>query len=285
LTETLSGVVAHLLRRPRYEVIPVAGAAEAVVEHVPTEVKVTVTASPTKGIDSTLELSERLAGHGYRVVPHLSARLVADEADLERILARLDEHGLREVFVVAGDLKKPAGEFEGAFELLSAMARVGHRLEEIGITGYPESHPFISDEETIRSMFAKEPLATYIVSQMSFNPETIGSWVERVRRRGTELPIHIGVPGAVDRKRLLRVSMQVGVGDSIRFLRKHGGRLRGLLAPGYSPDRLLEQLAPYAANGENRIAGLHVYTFNEVEQTEAWRQAALERARAAPLRP
>ena len=277
MSETASGVVAELLRRPRYEVIPVAGAADAVVATVPKEVKITVTASPTKGIAGTLDLGERLAGAGYRVVPHISARLVRDESELESILARLDEHGVREVFVVAGDLRKPAGAFAGAFDLLSAMAKLGHRLEQIGITGYPESHPFISDDETIRAMFAKEPLATYIVSQISFNPNTIGTWVEHVRRRGTRLPIHIGVPGAVDRRKLLHISAKVGVGESIRFLSRHGNWLRGLLKPGYSPDRLLASLAPYAANAANRIDGFHIYTFNEVERTEAWRQAAIER--------
>src|SRR5919197_354661 len=31
-------------------------------------------------------------------------------------------------------------------------------LEEIGITGYPESHPFIGDDTTIHAMFDKAPL-------------------------------------------------------------------------------------------------------------------------------
>jgi methylenetetrahydrofolate reductase (NADPH) len=57
-------MVAEALRRPRYEVIPLQGAEEQVVEHVPKDVKVTVTASPKKGIESTLELAERLSKRG-----------------------------------------------------------------------------------------------------------------------------------------------------------------------------------------------------------------------------
>ena len=56
--------VAEALRRPRYEVIPLQGAEEQIVEHVPKDVKVTVTASPRKGIESTLELAERLSKRG-----------------------------------------------------------------------------------------------------------------------------------------------------------------------------------------------------------------------------
>ena len=67
--------VAGLLERSRYEVIPLAGVEEKVLEHVPHDVTITVTASPVKGIEPTLELSTRLAEDGYPVVPHLSARL------------------------------------------------------------------------------------------------------------------------------------------------------------------------------------------------------------------
>ncbi|MBW3601242.1 MAG: methylenetetrahydrofolate reductase [Actinobacteria bacterium] len=268
----------RLLRRSRYEVIPLDGVEEDVAEHVPRSVRLTVTASPGKGIDTTLRLSERLSRRGFEAVPHISARLVTDESHLEDILRRLADHGIREAFVVAGDVEEPAGAFEGASALLAAMSRIGHRLDRIGITGYPESHPVISDETTIEAMFEKEPMATYIVSQICFEPRTTAGWVRRVRRRGVKLPIYIGIPGPVPMLRLLRVSRWVGIGESARFLNKHGNRLARLFLPGgYRPDRLAEELAPHAADPDNKIHGFHFYTFNEVEETERWRQAALGR--------
>src|SRR4028119_1592369 len=159
-----SGLV-EALRRPRYEVIPLPGVEEAVAEHVPKHVKLTVTASPKKGLGTTLELAERLSGEGFEVAPHLSARLIRDRAQLGEILARLCEVGVRDVFVVAGDAPQPAGEFEGSAALLGAMDEIGHGLEEVGITGYPESHPLISDEDTIQAMFRKEPDAQETTSQ------------------------------------------------------------------------------------------------------------------------
>ena len=74
---TADGALAERLRHPRYEVLPLEGIEAAVRAHVPTEVTVTVTASPRRGLDATIELSERLARQGYAVVPHLSARLEA----------------------------------------------------------------------------------------------------------------------------------------------------------------------------------------------------------------
>jgi methylenetetrahydrofolate reductase (NADPH) len=249
-----------------------------VLAYVPRQLTVTVTSSPAKGIEATLRLCERLAAHGYHVVPHLAARLVADRVQLSELLARLDENDVREAFVVAGDIGRPAGEFEGAGSLLAAMAEVGHGLEQIGITGYPESHAFISDQTTIQAMFEKEPLATYIVSQICFDAEVIGTWIRRVRDRGVELPIYIGVPGPVAAGKLLRVSGRIGLGDSARFLRRHRGWLGRLLLPrAYHPDALLRCLAPYLGRADNRVAGVHLYSFNEIERAERWRREAIAR--------
>jgi methylenetetrahydrofolate reductase (NADPH) len=270
-------MVAEALRRPRYEVIPLQGAEEQIVEHVPKDVKVTVTASPKKGIESTLELAERLSKRGYKTSPHLSARLVRDEVHLEEILGRLRGSGIRDAFVVAGDAQEPAGKFAGASGLLAAMAELGHDLDEIGITGYPESHPFIHDADTINAMYEKEPYATYIVSQICFDAGVIAGWARRVRRRGVDLPIYVGMPGAVSRQKLLRISRGVGLGESARFLKKYGNWfVRFFLPGGYSPDRLVGGLTPLFMDPESNVRGFHVYTFNEVSKTEAWRCEKLD---------
>jgi methylenetetrahydrofolate reductase (NADH) len=270
--------LARLLARPRYEVIPLDGIEEEVLAHVPQDLKVTVTASPTKGLDPTLDLVDRLAAAGYDVVPHLSARLVLDDGHLRWILARLHEARVREVFVVAGDASQPAGQFEGAAALLRAMAEHRHGIQEIGITGYPESHPLIDDETTIRAMFEKAEFATYIVSQICFDPSVTVQWIENVWARGTRLPIYVGVPGVVRTAKLLRASTRIGLGDSVRFLRRHGGLVGRLLVPGaYTPDGLIRGLEPALVDPTRKVAGFHVFTFNEVEATERWRRAELER--------
>jgi methylenetetrahydrofolate reductase (NADPH) len=266
------------LERPRYEVLPLDGIADAVLAHVPPAVKVTVTASPSRGLESTLRVAEQLVPHGYSVVPHLSARLIRDRAHIQELVARLGAAGVREVFVIAGDARHPAGEFPGAAELLSAMGELRERFAEVGISGYPESHHLISDETTIEAMFAKEPMATYIVSQICFDAQVIATWVRRVRDRGTLLPIWIGVPGAVDNRKLLRVSLRIGLGESTRFLRSQRGWLRRLmLSRRYTPADLLQQLAPSFADPAAAIGGIHVYTFNELERTERWRRQLIDR--------
>src|SRR5947208_7938442 len=266
-----------LLQRVRYEVVPVGGIAEEVERWLDPAVSVTVTASPARGLDPTIDLVVRLASLGFHVVPHLSARLVVDLEHLREILTRLDEAGIRDIFVIAGDRGEPIGQYPDALSLLSAMAALPHGISEIGVSGYPERHPFIDDDVTIQAMWDKRRFATYIVSNLCFDPRVITAWVGRVRRRGVELPIFIGVPGVADSARLLRMAVKIGVGDSARFLRgRKGGLLRMLLPGSHSLARLLGGLGAGLANPDLKVAGLHVFTFNEIAATERWRRRTLQ---------
>jgi methylenetetrahydrofolate reductase (NADPH) len=252
--------------------------ADEVATHVPTEIKVAVTSSPKRGIEATLRVCEELTSVGFQVAPHLAARLVRDEHHLRDVLERLVAIGVRDVFAIAGDVDLPAGKFDGATTLLAAMAQLQYGIDEVGISGYPESHPFISDETTIQVMFDKEPFATYIVSQLCLDAGVIAWWIGAVRARGVQLPIHIGIPGPIANRKLLRIATRIGVGESTRFARRHSGLLTRLLLPDrYGPGSLIERLTPQLGDPRNRIAGFHVYTFNELATTERWRGEALRR--------
>ena len=193
-----SASLADLLRNARFEVLPLDGIEEQV----------------------RARARDRREGHGDRVAeprhrgdarPDGAARprrlrrpcrtsplaSCATRAHLDEVLDRALAAGVRELFVLAGDAPEPAGEFRGAADLLEAMGPRRAEFDAIGITGYPESHHLISDEETIRAMFAKAPMATHIVSQLCFDADVIQAWIKEVRRRGTDLPIWIGVPGPV----------------------------------------------------------------------------------------
>jgi methylenetetrahydrofolate reductase (NADPH) len=268
------------LERPRYEILPLDGIVDEVVAHVPVGARVTITASPAKGLAPTVGAAERLAAHGFIVVPHLSARLVRDREHLEELSRRLLAAGVREVFVPAGDADPPAGEFHGAVDLLRAMSELKVEFDEVGITGYPESHHLISDEETIQAMFAKAPMATCIISQICFDAGVIQGWIRQVRTRGVDLPLWIGLPGMVDYAKLVRISMKIGLGESARFLGHHRSWMRRLLTRQFKPDTLMRDLAASVADPASRVAGFHFYTFNEVERTERWRRATLARLSA-----
>jgi methylenetetrahydrofolate reductase (NADPH) len=248
----------------------------SMIDTFPVHVTMTVTVSPRKGLAATLETTEALRAHGYAVVPHISARLVASEREVKRIADRLGDAGVRDIFVVGGDIAEPVGPFSDALGLLETLDVVGHPFEEIGIAGYPESHPLIDDDILVQAMWDKRRYATYIVSQVCFTASPIIGWVQRIRRRGIELPVYVGIPGVADKRKLLRIARRIGVTESGRFLLRHKNWAWRLTLPGaYRPKRLLEEIAPMLADPERGVAGFHVYTFNELAQTEAWRQRAI----------
>jgi len=270
--------LAGFLRAPRYEVLPTEDVEGLVAAHVPPEVTITITASPRRGMDATITLAERLSRQGYTVVPHLSARLIRDASQLHEILGAIKEMGVRDVFVIAGDAREPAGTFPDSVSLLEAMMASGHALDDIGVSGYPESHSFIDDDMTIQAMWDKRRIATYIVSNLCFDPRVVKKWVGRVRRRRVQLPIHVGMAGVADPAKLLRISTRIGIVDSARFLRGHSSWFLRMLQPGgYDPRRFVNALFPELASPDRGVAGLHVFTFNEIEPTERWRQAMLAR--------
>lgn len=267
--------VRQLLAEARVEVIPTPTVLERVLERVPTSVTLTVTASPTKSIEHTLDLATGLADRGYDVVPHVAARMISGTRELERIVERLRAHGINKVFVPAGDAEVPVGDYTDSVDLLRDLTAMGAPFAEVGITGYPESHPFLDDATIARAMAEKAPHATQIVSNMTFDADAVGSWLGRVRDSGIDLPVRVGVPGPVERGKLLSMGLRIGVGESLRFLRKQRSVMTRIAAPGYSLDGFLGSVATLAADARMRVAGLHVYSFNQVEVVEAWRQEHL----------
>jgi methylenetetrahydrofolate reductase (NADPH) len=274
-----TATLVRLLENARYEVLPTASTEEKVLEHVPRDRTLTVTASPSKGLEATLDLAERLAGHGYATVPHLAARMVSGRSELVEIAERLRGKGITSVFVPGGDAEA-VGAYPDALALLEDLRDLGSPFAHVGITGYPESHPTIHDDLTVQSMWDKRRYATHIVSNLTFDPAVVRDWVRRLRARGVAMPLLLGIPGPVERAKLLGMATRIGVGESTKFLAKNKGLFARLAAPGgFTGETFLERCAPALGEDGALVEGLHVFTFNQIGETEAWRTDMLERLR------
>lgn len=275
LGEDQVSAIRRVLESPKYELIPLKNVIEQ-SGFLPKGATVSVTASPNKGMMATVDLSLELQDLGFEVIPHLSARLTRDRAELREIIDRLAAADIHRVFVVGGDVQDP-GEFFDGLSLLSAMDELGHTFTEIGIPGYPEGHHIVDEDTIERAVDDKAPFASYVTTQMCFTPDAISGWVRTLRGRGIGLPVFIGIPGVAELKKLLTLSVRIGVGASSRFL-SHNKSLAGkLVRPGgYAPDDLIIGLAPLLADAAANISGFHVYTFNQVESTEQWRHEMLD---------
>lgn len=261
--------MSDFLATATFEVIPLEGAIEA-ASALPKRSKVSVTASPNKGIEATIDLAIELQRTGYRVTPHLAAKLIQDLAHLDSIIDQLAGEGINTVLVVGGDGEE-TGKFNDALELLRGMDDLGHHFAEVGVTGYPEGHPYISGDLLREALISKRRFATFITTQMCFDVAAIETWIQGIRSDGVDLPIEVGIPGVVDPIRLARVAGRIGVGTSIRYLLKNRGFVRRLFRPGpYRPTKLVRRLAPKAE--ELGLRGLHIFTFNQVEATLRWHE-------------
>ena len=264
------------LATPRFELIPIRGMLDA-AGHLPVGSVINVTCSPKHGLERTLDAAQALAALGHRPIPHIAARLVRDQAHLDRLLDQLAQAGMDEVFVVGGDAAKPAGDFDGAAPLLERMANAPQRPSIIGLPAYPEGHAIISDDALATALAAKREFGDYLVTQICFDPARIRTWLGEIAAGGTHLPVYIGLPGVMDPKQLLSISLRIGIGTSLRVLRRNQGMTDQMLGGAYVPDALVKNLLPlFEASGEVPLAGFHLNTFNLVPPLLSWQARMLD---------
>lgn len=268
--------LAETVRKAYMEIFPTASV-EATLDVLEPDSYVAITCSPSKGVDETLAMAERLAQRGFKVVPHVAAKMVKDEAHLREIMARLDDMPVESLFVPGGDASRPAGKYSTALELLRDIAEFDHRFTNIGVAAHPEGHPAVSNDVLLDQLLKKQEFANYLVTQMCFDADIIGGWIREIRENGVTLPVWIGLPSVSDRATLMKTSLRIGVGNSLRYLKNHANIVVRLLkTKAYRPDDLLIDLAPHLADPLFDIRGHHIYCFNQVEQAEAWRHEFLE---------
>jgi methylenetetrahydrofolate reductase (NADH) len=277
LDEAGRAAIERVLQNPTFELIPLKNARDQAAS-LPRGATVSVTASPAKGLEATVELAGELQAGGLTAIPHISARMVRDRAHLAAILDGVQAAGIDRAFVVGGDADEP-GQFLDGLSLLEAMESLRRLPSEIGVPCYPQGHPDIPDDKLLAALHAKARFAWYMTTQLCFDPAAIAGWVAARRGEGITLPVRIGIPGVAAIPKLLEISARIGVRDASRFIRKNTRFVGELLASGglYRPTRLLEQLAPLIADPAANVIGLHVYTFNNVEATESWRRDMMAR--------
>lgn len=265
------------LSDPIFELLPLKNLPEQ-IPHLPAGARVSVTASPAKGIDATVDWAARLQADGFRAIPHLSARMIPDRAKLTELLDRAREADLTEVFIVGGDADEP-GEYLDGLSLIQAMVDIGHPFTKIGSTAYPQGHPDIPDAALAQALIDKAPYVEHVTTQMDFDTKAIAAWVRARRAEGFAPAVVVGVPGVADPQKLLNIAARIGVKDAKRFLLKNLRFVTGLAKSGgfYKPTGFVEELAPLLADPAAHVTGFHLYTFNAVEATESWRQSMLAR--------
>ncbi len=274
MPETARPLLDHMV----YEIIPMKSI-DAAIEVLPPASKVSVTCSPVLGIPATQEHTERVMSLGHTAIPHFAARLVNGPEEASALADWTRSQGIESVFIIAGDAEE-AAHYEGAAPFIRDFIAGEPGVSRIGVSSYPDGHPLI-DNETIEAallekqqILAEAGIEGWASTQMCFDVDLIRSWLTHQRASGVTLPIHLGIPGVIDRVRLMKMGTRLGIGASLRYLKKNKSTMASLLGPGgYDPTEMLAALAPDAeALG---IEALHCFTFNSVADTAKWHDACL----------
>ncbi|MCU1391461.1 MAG: metF, partial [Ilumatobacteraceae bacterium] len=196
----LADAVVQRVAHAHLELIPTPKA-HLQFEHLPSCSTVSVTASPAKDLQATLDMAAQLLDLGHTVIPHLAARMVEGPAHVATIANWLAGHGVTDAFVIGGDAPTPFGPYLDAAALIRELLDSNANLQRIGFGGYPDGHASIPGPALATALLEKQGLLTsagvdgWISTQMCFDSRTIVRWIEGSRAAGLELPVHLGIPG------------------------------------------------------------------------------------------
>jgi methylenetetrahydrofolate reductase (NADPH) len=262
---------------------PSADDVAALARIAPAGTPVYVSAVPARPPGEAIEAATRLAQAGFEPVPHIAVRNFAGVAALDEFLARAaGEAGVRRALVIAGDLARPAGDIRSARDAIDGGWFMRRGIVEIGIAGYPDAHPLLSQPELDRLLAEKieaaeaTGLKVHIVTQFGFDAGAILAWIARLRDFGLDHPVRIGLAGPTSLATLLRYAQRCGVRASAFGLARHAGLVRHLFAMS-APDALVRPLAQAQADGLVGEVKPHFFSFGGLAATARWAQAVAER--------
>jgi methylenetetrahydrofolate reductase (NADPH) len=280
----VSTTIPYLLRDFSLEITAKDVATLDDVADVPAGTQVNVTFLSTESHRQRVTAAEVVRRAGLVPVPHVSARRIASEQQLDKFLADLTTVGAGEsLFLVGGDPERPVGPYADAASLISAAPFTRHRPRTVGVAGYPDGHPHIDDatlwdalEQKI-ALLSEKSVEAAVITQFSFDASAVVRWLEELRGRGVAVPVRVGVPGPAGIRRLLGYARRFGVASSAGIVQKYGFSLTNLLGTA-GPDVFLEELAG-ALTPEHGDVAVHFYTFGGLKNTARWAQDAIMTAR------
>jgi methylenetetrahydrofolate reductase (NADPH) len=251
-------------------------ALEEAADFIPPGTRISVTFLGNEDLPMRVGAAAAVKRLGFVPVPHISARRLASQAELERFLDALAaEAAPEDVFVVGGDPAQPEGPYEDSLALIRTGLLGKYGFKHVSISGYPEGHPDISDGVLWQALTDKYAalqelgLECSIITQFGFDADPVFAWLSELRRRGVQAPVEIGVPGPAGVKRLLNYARRFGVASSAGIVHKYGFSLTNLLGTA-GPDKIIKEFAQRHNEAEHGRILLHFYTFGGLKTTAEW---------------
>ena len=249
---------------------------------LPAGTRVHITALPGQRAADAADTAQRLRDAGLEPIPHIAARQLKNEAELQAMLQGFqDAAQVREVFIVAGDLREPRGAFASTADVLRTEALARYGISAVAVAAHPEGHPHVSDAILRASELEKVRLASLLglqlrfITQFAFATRPLLDWARQLRARGVHAPVHFGLAGPTRLADLIRFAVRLGVGPSLARLTQRTGTATRLLGD-RGPEPLVLELARSCAQQQGDFQGIHLFSFGGVTQSSRWLQALRE---------
>ena len=231
-------------------------------------------------VEGQLAAAKAVKDLGLQAVPHVPARFVKDQDDLESRVANLAKAGVTNMLVLGGGAPDPVGKYDCALQLFETGVFERNGITHVGIAGHPEGNPDITkihgDAMLLKALKEKQAyidehkLTGHIATQFLFEAGPVAEWAAGLRQQGIHLPVYVGIPGPATIKTLAKYALMCGVGNSARFIRKQAANVMQLLTV-QAPDQFIQELAEVAmAKPELKIEGPHMYPFGGFDKLFDW---------------
>ena len=235
-----------------------------------------ITYLPDENANNVIDTAKKLKLEGYEVIPHLPARTIIDQVELEKYIGELaNESGCSKILIIGGGGNQ-AGSISSTMDVLKSDLLSKFNYKHVGVAGHPEGSPDISSQNLDiaikeKNNFAKNvDFKMYIATQFFFEAKSLIDWEKHLDSLGNNLPIHAGIPGPASIKTLINYARSCGIGNSLRFISKQAFNLTKL-ATLSTPDKLIYDLANYIhTNNSSNLQNIHFYAFGGMKKTADW---------------
>ena len=235
-----------------------------------------ITYLPDENANNVIDTAKKLKLEGYEVIPHLPARTIIDQVELEKYIGELaNESGCSKILIIGGGGNQ-AGSISSTMDVLKSDLLSKFNYKHVGVAGHPEGSPDISSKNLDiaikeKNNFAKNvDFKMYIATQFFFEAKSLIDWEKHLDSLGNNLPIHAGIPGPASIKTLINYARSCGIGNSLRFISKQAFNLTKL-ATLSTPDKLIYDLANYIhTNNSSNLQNIHFYAFGGMKKTADW---------------
>ena len=243
------------------------------------ESNIYVTYLPDEDMNKVIDTAKKLTLEGYNVIPHLPARTIVNNAELEKYIKSLsEESGCSKILVIGGGGNQK-GNITSSMEILETDLLSKYNFEEVGLAGHPEGNPDVKQLDLDNAIIQKNQFSKkadfkmYLATQFFFEAKSLEEWELHLETLNNKLEIHAGIPGPATLKTLLSYATSCGIGNSIRFLSKQALNITKL-ATTRSPDKLIYDLACYQIeNPDTKLKKIHFYAFGGIKKTSDWLKA------------